>query len=202
MTQRLSNSQLSHEAAQQAAGMAAAIDRSNKPTFIVIISAIALIATGVYAAFGANSHLNARERLREQKVRSGELIGMLDEIERLESERIDLRAIYPVVLKFETRVRSVAESIDLSDPERPSNAPEAVFNVQPEAARSLTTNTKLERKDVKVAFQFVSISKVFELIDALERDQYLQRGYVDSIRFSPAVGGFNGELTYTLIQVK
>jgi hypothetical protein len=106
--------------------MANQADRSNRPTSFVVIGAIIVLASLIYALFGIRQYVEGNERIRRQTIERNVATGLLEQIEALENRNPDLDALYPSAGLMPNNLRRAIETA-FADPERETDP--AIFTV-------------------------------------------------------------------------
>lgn len=195
---------LDRDSAAQLRGMAASVDRANRPYWLVAIGGLVMTVAVVLLLISVVGQASARTRLGDDSARSTEIDRLLDQIADAEGNTIDLGELFPrTLLEVQIRdlVKAYEEELAATIDAGTSRAMRPSFTVGSRSDRVSNTNEELQLSDVSIRFTVPEIDQLTELIARFRADTYLRRGFVQRLQLSPANGTWRGDLLYRMYEV-
>lgn len=197
---------LDHDSAGQLRGMAAAVDRANRPLWLLAVGAVVITLALVFVLVAAINHTNARSRLAQERRSSLEISTLLTQIKQAEENEVELGQLFPRTL-VEVKVREVVDALTREFEQRID--PEASTDDRPQISvgtrlnRDLASNQSLRRSDVSIGFRnFENIADITELIRRIQTHPELRTGFIAKLRLQPIQGVWRGELLFRTYEIK
>lgn len=178
----------------QLQAMAAGADRANRPTTLVVAGIAVLAIAAIFALWSGGKFVNARKRLHSEMRARSTTANLLSVIAGRKQELPDLDALYPPQPYFDTNVYETALSVYGLTQDQKSQLPVAV---RPrETPKPLTGTPGVGKTSVDVTFSAQPLSKIFELMNAVQESAYLRTTFVSSINLTPIPTGWNATIRF------
>lgn len=182
----------------QLAAMAAAADRTNKPTALIAGAAVLLVLAVVFTAWSAGRFFTSRQRLVAEMEKRERVEMVLRSIasKQLDLPNLELHYGREALTYMAENINDVAKQVWASA-DNP-NAPIPV-NVGAKAGPTkLLTNESLglSRVDVRMLSP-QPLEKIMAFIEGVQNNERLRRVNVSLVKLDPAPTGWNAQLQFT-----
>lgn len=178
---------LSSQLEQQLSAMAASVDRANRPTSLLMIPLLMVIAAVMYLGW-AWRDMAAQRNLVSVRVREVEQINdTVAQIQAEKSKAIDIAALYPAAYYFGSQVDEAWKLTNI-----PFREPPVIGNNTP---TPILTNPPINRSEVQVTINSEPLENILRGVDETLRHEFLKdRAFISMAQLTPAGNGWRSTI--------
>ncbi|MEQ8850846.1 MAG: hypothetical protein RIB32_03585 [Phycisphaerales bacterium] len=168
-----------------------AADRANRPTPLILVPTLLLIAAAIFSLWSLRSFAGARSQLKSQAARSAEITGLLDTLAAVKAEEKDTGRQFQ-------KAAYLLTDLDEGTPEEPGHAKRLGLNIRDVTDRRPPSPVRDEELVLRQVDCYISgqpLDKIFEWMNACLNDEnYKGRLFVYQVNLKPnRVSGWDAE---------
>lgn len=174
------------------AALANQADRANRPTTLVVIAGVILLAALIYLVIGLQTSIGARESLRAASNTQYNTARQLSEIEKAKTTGPDLEIYSGSAALMPTALNKIASEVW---GETSGGRTFIRIDASPDK-KPLNENPSLLRSTVNCTISNQPIEQILEFLKATDTDERMAKAFVSRLRLTPTPQGWNAEIEF------
>lgn len=182
---------LSSQLEQQLSAMAAGVDRANRPTSLLMIPLLLVIAAVVFLAWSWRDMATQRNLVALRVREVEEINKTVSAIQAEKTKAIDIAGLYPAAPFFGSQVEQAWKQTNI-----PFREPPIIGNNTP---APILTNPPINRSEIQVTSNSEPLENIMRGVDETLKHEFLRdRAFISMAQLTPAGNGWRSMIRVTL----
>lgn len=182
---------------RQLTAMANAADRGNRPTTLLAIPALAVIAGLIVLFVSWSGYAQKRETLEAMTYQTQRLARLVGQYEAIQAAQVDYSQSYPPITDFELKVIEAYDDAGVPFDRTPS--------VRSPTSRNLPTTDGIARTTIKAVASNEALENILQWVhNVIHHPELEGRAFVYSITLTPIPGSdrWSGNIDFAIYETR